>query len=401
MPLPSGKKQLSTNNLPPIEEIKPIGIAKEKKKVEIKNEVKERKEPIFIDKKNKKIKPYGRKKKKIKAKDFDDRKNRVTTQKIARLFVGFIILGLFFLGIKNTYFPEQNYTKEEIRDLALTAIGSTEFPLERGAAFAEEFLTYYLNYNPTSSTNNQILSKFYDGKVDISVTNSNFPNKKTNSENFQKVLTKPILFNKTTPLDYLGIYEFNVLMSDTDGKSNVDKNQTKAHWMAFSVSVYYDKEKDALAILKDSPTLIPDYKIENNSIIPREMPLGNGEEDSESLEKMIPTIDGFISAFAKVSPKSHNEIDQYIPSNPSIDLISGFDNTVDLEKNTTDSIKKIAFKTDIENQWKIDTIVNWKSNQVTGNSSVFTSRYVMTIEKTVDDIYLVTKFKPYIYIKGE
>lgn len=349
----------------------------------------------FINKNKKRIIPTGAKASKVRARDFDSRKNSLLFIKLIRLFVFVFVLFLFGLGIKNTYFPVQIYTPEEIEQIALSAIGDTGFPLERGRALAEEFLKYYVSGDMSDIANAQILSAFYNGRHSSSSSVSS--NKRDFTEVRQKPLTDPIMFEQASYFPYSGLYKFSILMSDSDGATLGSDSKLRAHWMSFAINVYYDKETDTLSIHPDSPILIPTYKVDKSSIIPFEEPLGNGTINDDMVKTLTPTIDGFITAFAKVSDKSHNEINQYIPSTQPIDLISGFGGELKLSGSSKDSIRKTVYNTDDPNIWKVDVKVNWVSEQVTGVSSVYPSRYVMTIQKTSDDVYLVVKFTPYIY----
>lgn len=352
----------------------------------------------FINKNKRKIIPTGARASKVKARDFDSRKNSMIAIKLVRLFVFVVIIGLFALGIKNTYFPVQIYTPDEIAQLAYNAVGDTGFPLEEGRALAQEFLKYYISSDVSDMTNKQILDNFYFGKDSntngqVKSTKRDFPDTR------QKALSEPILFEEGTYFPYAGFYKFSVLVSDSDGSVIGNDSKLKAHWMSFAINIYYDENTKSLSIHPDSPTLIPGYKIANSSIIPFENALGNGTEDSGMVAKLTPTIDGFVVAYSKVTDKSHNEIDQYIPASQPIDLISGFGGDVKIANTPDRSIVKKVYSTDDPNEWKVDVRVEWLNNQVTGVSSVFTSRYVMTIQRTSDDVYLVTKFAPYVYEK--
>lgn len=350
----------------------------------------------FINKKKKKIIPTGAKASRVRARDFDSRKNSLLFIKIIRLFVFAFILVLFGLGIKNTYFPVQIYTPEEIEQIALNSVGNTGFPLERGRALAEEFLKYYVSGDVSDLTSTQMLNMFYNGRHSDSGSSVR-GNKRNFPEVKQKAVSDPIMFEEASYFPYSGVYKFSVLMSDSDGAVLGADSKLKAHWMSFSVNVYYDKETDTLSIHPDSPTVIPTYKFATSSIIPFEEPLGDGTINDDMTSVLTPTIDGFIVAYSKVTDSSHNEIDQYIPATQPINLISGFGGEVKISGTPREAIKKTVYNTKDPNEWKVDVRVNWVSEQVTGVSSVYPSRYVMTIQKTSDDVYLVTKFTPYIY----
>ena len=117
----------------------------------------------FVDKKEMKIIPIGGKK--ARAKDFDKRKNTLTPLKLFRILLILVVLALFGFGIKNTFFPSNNFSKDEITQIAKTAVGETGFPTQKGQAFAEEFLKYYLTLDSNDKANQDVLVRFYSGAV--------------------------------------------------------------------------------------------------------------------------------------------------------------------------------------------------------------------------------------------
>lgn len=358
----------------------------------------ENREPVkeSIDKENKKIIPKGNKIK-FKAKDFDTRKNLLVSVKLFRIFMIVLLIGFFILGVKNTLFPEQIYTKEQIKGIAQKAVGNTGFPLDRGRSFASNFLYYYVNSDNSPETK-QLLNYFYEGNITLGA--SPLTKKSDKADTQQRAVMQPMLVEEFSHADYAAVYRFSVLLTDTDGNiTTEDGRSVKARWHTFSINVYYDKETDSLAIHPDSPTIIPNKNIASSSKVPTEAPIGNGEKNADMLSILKSTIDGFVIAYSKVTIESHSEIDQYIPASQDINLISGFGGSVVIDKDVNSSIYKEVYNTDTENEWKVDVRVNWRNNNSTANGSVYVSRYVMTIIKTADDVYLVTRFVPYTYQK--
>ena len=80
-------------------------------------------------------------------------------------------------------------------------------------------------------------------------------------------------------------------------------------------------------------------------------------------------------------------------------MISGFGGTVKI-KNGENTIIKTVYKTKDPNVWKVDITLDWQTTQTVNEelAPAFTSRYVMTIKKTNGNVYLVTKFVPYVYV---
>lgn len=362
------------------------------------NDIEPRDYDRFIDKQSKEIIPIGGKKSKLKARDVDKRKNTMVGIKIARAAVYLTLLGVLGLGIKNTFFPEQIYSKAEIEEISNQAIGKTGFPLERGRGFAQEFLKHYLSYD--GSDQSRVLLEGF-----LNSSGPNIPISK------QKLMGEPILFEEKTVSEYLGYYKFSAFLSDIDGTIlNAETAELKGHWMSFYIGVVYDKDKDILSIHKDSPTLIPTYNknLSNDVSDAAEAPIGTGEVDSAAQDKLESTIKGFLSGYAESSVDDHSAVDQYIPSEPDISLLSGFNQSVAL-----DNYDMTIYKSTEPNQWKVDINVVWEnqkttiseSNNDSNNNGVitptFTSRYILTIDETSANKYLVTKIAPYVFIKSE
>lgn len=360
----------------------------------------EKKEDKYIDKKKKKIIPLGGVR--GKAKKYDSRKNKATSLKLFRAFLILTILGLFLFGLKNTFLPKEALTNDEIGQIAQNAVGETGFPTERGKAYVQQFITYYLKLNADDLSNKAILNYYYNGNNDTgssqttTISNSSGANK-------QDVIGTPVVYYSKATSKTTGLYKVSALVTDDTGSTMSSDGQTfTAHWVSFSVNVYYNKEKDSLSIHTNSPTIIPTYEITDNSKLPDADIIGNGNVDDDIKEKIKPTIIGYLKAYASSSVSNHNDIIQYIPEKADVSLYSGFNNTVTLA-NTEDDVSSLSnltvYKTDKNNEWKVDVTVIWKDNKsiVKENSANYTSRYIITLKKYSNSKFLVTKFAPYIY----
>lgn len=355
----------------------------------------EREEPEpYINKKKFRIIPFGGTKSKerlAKAGDFDKRKNRVASIRIIRFLSIIAILVVFALGIKNTWFPEQIYTPAQIRQIAMNAVNDTGFPKLEGENFAKAFLYYFLNGNDNGQ--DTMLAKYYEGY--------NIPTKRTNRDSKQRILQEPEVSEITALTDSTCMYKFTVVLSNSEGEEYTlspqsHKKENARVVMAFGVTVYYDKDTKSFSITKDSPTLLPVYNVNTRKQLPKEQVLGNGEQDDTIADTLEPTINGFVRGYLQSSYTQHEWVDQYIVDSNDIDLISGFNNTVALASNDNASIHKTIYKTNKENEYKVDLYLNLKSTEVI-NSHTFIGRYVLTIVKSPDGKYLVSKFAPYKY----
>lgn len=347
----------------------------------------------FVDKENKKVLPFGGNK--IKTRNFDERKNKKVGLIIIRLVVMSLFVGMFGLGIYNTFFKMER-SDEEIEKLVLQRMGDTGFPLDRGQAFAEEFLHYYLNFNKEDIANQRMLAQYYtgDSKGSVSSLNVSMP-----ILNKQRPIQMPITFERATPTSYLGVYKMSVLVTDENGNYLTADNNLSAHWLSFQINVYYDVETKQMTIHPDSPTSIPTYAITNNANLPAEAKLGNGKTSDSMISTLTPTVEGFIKAYLNSSTTNHNEVIQYIPDEKPIDLISGYGGTMKIADGSNIQFK--VYQTNNPDEWKVDVRVNLQDTIVVDptNTATYKNRYVMTVVKTPGNKYLVTKFSPYVYIK--
>ena len=336
--------------------------------------------PDRIDHKKKKIIPTGGERAKVNDKNLDDRKNTLVFLKAIRFVLLLVIFGLFGLGIKNTFFPAQIYTNEDIENIVKTSMGETGFPKDRGRAYAQEYLNTYLN-STQSKLSKDLLSKLqnnidknYNESAETSLSGKSI----TNATTFlQKPFYYPSLLSEKVYSLNSAVYKFSV-----------------------QVSVTYDEKTDSLSIV-ESPTLIPNYNINKTTNTFYYKKPGTGEQtDSKMGETLKSTILGFLEAYSKSSFKEHSALDQYIPHDKPIKLINGFNNTVKLEPNT---VNYKIYTSKKENEWKVDLTVSWLDLQSSNNSEgvKYQSHYLMTIQKTEDNVYLVTAFIPYPIIKDE
>lgn len=350
----------------------------------------------FVDKKEMKIIPIGGKK--ARAKDFDKRKNTLTPLKLFRILLILVILALFGFGIKNTFFPSNNFSKDEITQIAKTAVGETGFPTQKGQAFAEEFLKYYLTLDSNDKANQDVLVRFYSGAVNDD--NKSFNNTIQNNstvQNKQKIVGEPYTFEISPSGEDTTLYKISAFVTDEKGTTNSGPSGgNSGHWVSFAINVYYDKEHDTISITPESPILIPTYEVKNRNKIPEAEIIGTGEQDEEIKPKLFPTIAGFLKAYAKASNLSHNDILQYISNKTDPSLTNGFGDTVQLDGDDESAINDIKiYKTEEKNVWKADVVVKWKDSKNNGTS--YSARYIITITNS-DDGYYVTKFAPYVYI---
>lgn len=347
-------------------------------------------EDRFIDKKNKKIIPIGGDKSIGNVKNLDARKNALIGLKIARFLVYMFILAVFGLGIKNTYFPEQIYTRKELDEIVKASMGQNGYPLETGRAIAQEYLYYYMNADTTNSTR-QVLEQFKTGDA----------TKNTPSDNAQRPLLQPMLIKESSPLPYIGRYEFSVFLSDVSGSVSDSDGNFAGQWKTFEIQVYYDEKNNEFSIPPNSPTLISSYSIDVNKFgtqspeyLPNRLDKSIEFTQVSNNELLNTAIEGFIKGYAESSYSDSSAIEQYLNDNSEIVLKNGFDKQVE----ATNVNYKIFQLTNRDNEYKIDIYVDWKDVKASNKSisTTYTGRYIMTaVEK--GGKYYITQFIPYVY----
>lgn len=358
-------------------------------------------EEEYIDYEEEQIVPIGgeKSKKSLRAKDVDKRVNQKTITLVIRGFAFLVIGILLTLGIKNTFFPERNYTREQVEGIALNAVGDTGFPIDNGRSFATEFLKFYLSTDPSNpqahAANIKRLAAFYGLEKPGTTVGTN---SKYGDNVKQEILSGPFSVQEFSVSPSLARYDLNVLVTDKDGNSNDERGNNTAEWLTFSINVYYNEENRTFHIHNSSPTLIPNYNIGKNDSLPAEGVIGNGTKIKEEMVKEFdPTIIGFIKAYGEASLKDYSMIVQYVPRNPSTELISGFAGKFNI-KNNNDVIYNI-YQTEDPNEWKVSMTVNWRDTSSTNSDNEIShkGKYIMTINRNSEGLFTVSKFVPYTY----
>lgn len=366
------------------------------------DDLEELKKDKFIDKKKRRLIPFGGKKSKrkkffVKSSDFDDRKNKLAKTKIIQFSIIVLMLLMFLLGLKNTLIPSHVYTGDQIRKFAAEGAGQTGFPEERGNAYVESFMQSYLTIDRTRPEFIQVLSHFYGEDNNI-----RSDSERTNmiwGDTKQHVIIPPRVFEVDLLTEYSAQYKVSTYVSNTDGEE-VAGEKAVGRWLSFSVNVYYDIDSDSMVITPDSPSIIPAYRIVDQKIVPDRAPFGNGTIDRDIVPALTPTINGFIEAYAKSSVESHESVLQYIDNKDDIDLYDGFGGAVELNGNPADAINKVIYESN-DGIYRADLTVKWIDTAASqGDSQVeYTARYIMRIKPSTDGKYTVSSFVPYTYYK--
>lgn len=364
----------------------------------------------YIDKKKHKIIPFGGNKskprkersKKFRGESrFDDRKDQGKFIKTIRLVVMAGIVVIFLFGIKNTFFqsiPNQN----EIAAIAKEANGDTGYPTQKGQALAEQFTEAYLSFDSNNS-NDRTLSYFYNGSEKTS-TIPDVPNRSFQGIVKQKVLVTPKTFDTVVGNSYSATFYVSTLVSDLKEQASDSDGDQTSRWVALAVNVLYDKKHNQLQIAKDSPELIPSFKVSSGQAFSStgEEPLGTGTADDNALSDMKSTIIGYLTAYADSTTTNHSKLDQYVENNPDPSVIDGFNGKFKFSgdsSNFSASAYPVSSGKD-NSQWKVDLKIAWQDADSTKTNGIsYSGRYIMTISKKGGK-YFVEKFVPYTYVKN-
>lgn len=358
-----------------------------------------------IDKKRKRIIPTGGEKsmKEIKAKEFDSRKNAATTARAIRAVVTGMFIILFAFGLKNTFFPKNNFSREDIEQMILATTNETGFPIERGRQLVEEFTYELLTTDRSDQAANTRLFKYLSKeKGDESSTQDlSFMNVEGFSQ--QKVLMKPSVYDITPVSTNVTRYLVTAVVSDDSGdfeESIGSASNDISHRVSLGMTVYYNEENNNLYIVRDTVSLIPNTIVADSSELPDKKDYGTPiDPQNEIVETLRSTVYGFISEYAEASPENKDGLSQYVSSNATSDIYNGFDGGVILNGEPAQAINYKVYE-ESEGLWKVEAIVSWRDAQASNDSIVYNSRYLLTIEKSGEK-NLVSKILPYTYIPLE
>lgn len=345
---------------------------------------------IYVDEKNKRIAPFGGR---IMEGRYDSRVNAEKKKKLVRnVTLGLLVLTVAF-GAKNAVFPAKPLTEQEIQNIAASVTGQTGFPIDNGAAFAERFINAYVTTK--NDAESQILQS-YQPKGSTGITRN------VTGDIKQEVINPAVAYKKTAVTATSANYIVGVTTSSVSEISGDKGNNQKPTISQefFSVNVYYDPMNNSYSIANGSPTLTAPIGIGSTSEVPKDQPVGNGVENKELKETVKATIEGFIKGYAESSAQNFDSIKQYSIAEPPATLRGGMGGAYSPEQNI---IYKV-YNTDSENEIKAVADVTWvkKSPEGSVENSAFRypAKYVVTMVKTGDGRYLVSDFKPYIYIPG-
>lgn len=368
-------------------------------------------ESTFVNKKQKKLLPFGgAKSKQVKRKDgaanvFDAREDRRKKAFLVQAGALAALFGIVGFGAYNAINPPAGVSPTEMNAAIGAAIATQNFPQERGGAFAEDFLATYLTIDPNDATNAELLGYYYTGQLGGASGESTL----VYSDVAQRIVSEPKVY-KFTPLDMnSAAFEVGALVEPIDVNAAETEEGAlpvaeRFKWVYYNVNVYYDETTDTMAITPDSPTLIPAPNFGSAQDLPDEKLLGTGETSADLDEAVNSSLLGYFEQFAEASPASHEGLDQYLlegaASGP--ELLKGLGGQFRLAGEPASAIDYTTYATGEPGVVKIDATVSWQDASVISDNAVltYTSRYYVEMRQQENGQWLVSAFAPKYFLKS-
>ena len=421
MPLPSNNKkkmpslpdlddEVIFEQVDPVEEEKPQPEIKTKRTKIPKMEEETEEDPFYedekienedegIDKENLKIKPT-KMKRSVKAGEFDTRKNLASRARGIRYASYAVVLALFLFGARNTFFPPDRYSEEQIREMVRQETKTTGFPVQQGAQVAKDFTKELLTTGGDSEVARERLAK-YISPEDKRASSLSEKFMSISGKSNQMVIGEPEVFDSLNLTKNLATYKVTALVSDDDGTTEQKEGEQKdkTHRISIYLNMYYDDKTGKMSIVTDSISLIGNPVLAKDDKVPDAQALGEEEKTESIIKSMSPTIYGFIEAFGESDINNTDKIEQYVSKDADLSVYNGFSGNVILDGDIKQAVQFGVYNSG-ENEWKVFTKVKWKDIQASNNSISYTSTYSITITKQGDK-YLVTKISPYTHVPEE
>lgn len=332
---------------------------------------------------------------------FDKRKNIRTRYKVATYAVILCTLSLIGFGVKQTFFPSDTYSDKKVMDIVSTVTGSQGFPVNSGRGFVHDFMKAYLNLSNDERAYQAALGYFYNGTVGPTDSLSGVA---FSSGYSQKVLIGPTVYSVNENSAQSATYTVGAFVEGSVKGTEAPKDGSSAHWVFFSVSVYFDPKTASFAVAPNSPSLTSPPNVEAE--VPQaEASRPNVQPDKDLSDKIKPNITGFLNAYSKASRGSTSEIEPFtVSGSKMLDSISGLGGKFTLDDT---QLEVSAWPPADEKSHDItaDVKVSWKSVDAkqadSANSSrasvTYTSYYTFTLTKQSDGSYKISDFNPSPY----
>lgn len=325
----------------------------------------------------------------------DKRKNLKTRANVVTGTILATCLLLVGFGAKQTFFPSNLVTENEVTRIVQTHTGMTGFPLEAGKGIATDFINAYLTVGGDPSADS-VLGYYYAG--DLKPSNSN--DLRSTGGNFkQGVLNGPNVYSAKPVDEHSAMYTVGALVAPEDTKTEAPKDGSNAQWVFFNVNVFYDAETNRFGIPKNSPTIVSPMSVETN--IPKAKAIGKGSPNKELLKEVETTVKGFLQAYGKSTSDNNSDLKPFLVNDA--ELLAGMSGLGgEFEITDINSLELNAYDTETEGEAKVTAKVPWSHKE--GEASItYRSSYVLTLTKQADGTYKISKFVPeaYVFDEGE
>jgi hypothetical protein len=365
----------------------------------------------FIDRKNKKLLPFGgikskasKKAKQGKGKNksarFDSRPDKRVQARIIQSVALLIITVIAAVGFYNALHPAKGISRTQVDSLLEANITPTYgYPTQRAEAFATNFLNSYLVFSGnriqgnTVSSNN--LGYYYTGTLGAdngSQSNLTLP---ANAEVKQTIITPAQIFS--SDIINSSSAQFSV------GAEVMNKKDGGKSWVYYNIGVYYNASNKLVYLTPNSPTPIPSLGVGDATSVPTPVSLASGQTSPQLDSSVQSVVNGFMRQWTQTSSISNTAIQPFITSNPDNSVYNGLGGmySIAIDNIGGNGIVIVAAPITATNSSIVIANVTVNLNRGSGNSAVqYKGSYSLVLEKQSNGKYLVDKIIPTYYQAG-
>ena len=313
-------------------------------------EAEETEESTFIDKKNRKLKPFGGAKalrpkmnrdKKEDKNRFDPRNDRRAQARIIQWTVIGLLAAASVFGLYKDVFPPKGVSQSTVEQIvAQNTVTTYGYPMTEGASFATNFINAYLKISTATANSGEVgpqqsdplLSWYYNGSDSSGTTDGSAISNKNislnqNSNVAQKVIVPASIFNQIALSSKTAQYTIG---------AEVETNGGSPYWNWFYVDVYYSGGPNgSFAVAPNSPSPAPPQKV--TTISAAAAPLGVGSQlwpsgpggnsqsplSSDQQSEITTEVQDFMAAWNQASTNNCGAMSAYTTSTASKSVCNG------------------------------------------------------------------------------
>lgn len=363
-------------------------------------------EPVQVDRhKGSKIKPASKSLSRSQARAY-------------RWVVLLTLVAMAGFGAKNAIIPPDTLSADDVHNIAVITMGKSGFPMEAGAAIAKTFATAYVTLN-NDNAGRAILTKYYKG-LPFDATKSHTVGDlnsliSSDSDFSQKLRTEPYIVREQSTSKNLANYTVGMLVYKTiDGYSITDpqdESNIGYKWLFLNIGVYYNDKKQTFAIDKTSPTLVSEPETFASNTLPDAAKPGNKHLDEAVTKDARDTVVNFMKAWGKSDVSALSTLTS---KNCTVGAKRGLGGNYTLDDEATGSqfqfeaygktgdspyyygLVTVKWRDAVDGKIPVPDKDGTGHKKITGNV-MYTSKYVLLLEKTGSGKYLVQSIMPYYY----